>query len=445
MRCRREHPALPVFRGNDDDTRKLSAAWLIDSCGWKGHRDGDAGVAASHALVLVNHGHATGAQLLDLARRIADSVQRTLRRRAGTRTAHHRRDVVSAPPHHAHPHPRAALLMLGSTVFFGLMAVAIRLASETLHTFEIAFFRNFFGLVAALPLLLRHGPGLLRTTQLPRYFLRCVIGVRVDALRLLGDRPPAAGAGDLAVVFDAAVRHHRRGVCARRARARAPLGRGDRRLHRRAGDRAPGQRRLHRRHAGRGARRRCSAASSRSRSSSCRAPNLPTASCSTPTLLWVPLSLVPALFVWEWPQGITWLWVVAAGVLGTGGHMLWTRALQAGRRLRADADQLHAAAAGRGARLVAVRRSARPLDRARRRRSSSAPTPTSPIARRNWRAARRPTRADRGRQAGRMTQRGLLGDVVPRLPRPQRAVEHQPYTPTAQTSAAAQPARMSDG
>ena len=69
------HDALPVFRGNDEGTRKLSAAWMIDQCGWKGHRDGDAGVAASHALVLVNHGHATGLQLLDLARRIADSVR----------------------------------------------------------------------------------------------------------------------------------------------------------------------------------------------------------------------------------------------------------------------------------------------------------------------------------------------------------------------------------
>ena len=48
------------------------------------------------------------------------------------------------------------------------------------------------------------------------------------------------------------------------------------------------------------------------------------------TLLWVPMSLVPALLVWEWPQGITWLWVIAAGVLGTGGHMLWTRALKLG-------------------------------------------------------------------------------------------------------------------
>ena len=69
------YPAMPLFRGSSDDTRKLSAAWLIDQCGWKGHRDGDTGVSAEHALVLVNHGHASGLQLLELARRIAASVQ----------------------------------------------------------------------------------------------------------------------------------------------------------------------------------------------------------------------------------------------------------------------------------------------------------------------------------------------------------------------------------
>lgn len=82
-----EHPALPVFplapfpadaAAHGVETaiarRKLSAAWLIDACGWKGHRDGDAGVSGSHALVLVNHGQASGMQLLDLARRIAASV-----------------------------------------------------------------------------------------------------------------------------------------------------------------------------------------------------------------------------------------------------------------------------------------------------------------------------------------------------------------------------------
>jgi UDP-N-acetylmuramate dehydrogenase len=47
---------------------------MIEQCGWKGFREGDAGVAATHALVLVNHGTATGAQLLTLARRIAGSV-----------------------------------------------------------------------------------------------------------------------------------------------------------------------------------------------------------------------------------------------------------------------------------------------------------------------------------------------------------------------------------
>lgn len=73
-----EHPALPLFASGDADTRKLSAAWLIDACGWKGHRidhgSGDAGVSPDHALVLVNHGRATGRELFDLARRIADSV-----------------------------------------------------------------------------------------------------------------------------------------------------------------------------------------------------------------------------------------------------------------------------------------------------------------------------------------------------------------------------------
>ncbi len=67
-------PELPVFPAEQDDKRKVSAAWMIESCGWKGFREGDAGVAPSHALVLVNHGNASGAELLALARRISASV-----------------------------------------------------------------------------------------------------------------------------------------------------------------------------------------------------------------------------------------------------------------------------------------------------------------------------------------------------------------------------------
>jgi UDP-N-acetylmuramate dehydrogenase len=68
-------PGVPVFPGPDASLRKLSAAWLIEQTGWKGFRDGDAGVSAQHALVLVNHGNATGPQLLDLARRVVASVR----------------------------------------------------------------------------------------------------------------------------------------------------------------------------------------------------------------------------------------------------------------------------------------------------------------------------------------------------------------------------------
>ncbi|MFT4256421.1 MAG: UDP-N-acetylmuramate dehydrogenase [Pseudoxanthomonas sp.] len=70
-----QNAGIPVFPSGDAATRKLSAAWLIEQAGWKGFREGDAGVSADHALVLVNHGNATGAQLLSLARRIAASVQ----------------------------------------------------------------------------------------------------------------------------------------------------------------------------------------------------------------------------------------------------------------------------------------------------------------------------------------------------------------------------------
>ena len=69
-----EHPDLPSYPSGDPATRKLSAAWLIDRCGWKGRREGDAGIAPTHALVLVNHGQASGAQLLDIARRVAADV-----------------------------------------------------------------------------------------------------------------------------------------------------------------------------------------------------------------------------------------------------------------------------------------------------------------------------------------------------------------------------------
>lgn len=67
-------PGLPVFGANDDSLRKVSAAWLIEQCGLKGYRCGDAAVSEQHALVLVNHGRASGREVFELARQVAVRV-----------------------------------------------------------------------------------------------------------------------------------------------------------------------------------------------------------------------------------------------------------------------------------------------------------------------------------------------------------------------------------
>ena len=63
-------PSYPAPAG----ARKIPAAWLIEQCGWKGKRIGDAGTFDKQPLVLVNHGNATGRQILDLAKSIEEDV-----------------------------------------------------------------------------------------------------------------------------------------------------------------------------------------------------------------------------------------------------------------------------------------------------------------------------------------------------------------------------------
>ena len=66
-------PELPVYK-EKSGFAKLSAAWLIEKCGWKGKRHGDAGVHEKQALVIVNHGKATGRQIVELSENIKRSV-----------------------------------------------------------------------------------------------------------------------------------------------------------------------------------------------------------------------------------------------------------------------------------------------------------------------------------------------------------------------------------
>lgn len=76
QRIRASHPGVVAYPQADGDV-KLAAGWLIEQAGWKGYRDGDAGVHRLQSLVLVNYGQATGEQLHGLARKIqADVLER---------------------------------------------------------------------------------------------------------------------------------------------------------------------------------------------------------------------------------------------------------------------------------------------------------------------------------------------------------------------------------
>lgn len=70
---KQQHPDVVAY-AQADGQMKLAAGWLIERAGWKGFRDGDAGVHKLQALVLVNHGSATGLQLYALAQRIQKDI-----------------------------------------------------------------------------------------------------------------------------------------------------------------------------------------------------------------------------------------------------------------------------------------------------------------------------------------------------------------------------------
>jgi len=218
--------------------------------------------------------------------------------------------------------------MLASTAFFGLMAVVIRLASATLPTFEIAFFRNLFGLLALLPILL-HGGATLRTRQLPRYLLRSVIGIgsMLAGFWAIGHLPLSQAISlsysTPLFVTIAAVLWLGEQVRWRRWAA-VIIGFIGVLVIVRPGSSSFTAGSL--------------VAVAAALLSAVVAIQIKQLSRVDPAdtivfytyLFWVPLSLIPALFVWEWPHGITWLWLVCIGLAGTGGQLLWTRALRLG-------------------------------------------------------------------------------------------------------------------
>ncbi|MES2881942.1 MAG: UDP-N-acetylmuramate dehydrogenase [Bacteroidota bacterium] len=70
-----KHPGVIGFPVGENHF-KLAAGWLIEQCGWKGYRKGDAGCYAKQALVLVNYGNANGEEIFELSELILQSVKK---------------------------------------------------------------------------------------------------------------------------------------------------------------------------------------------------------------------------------------------------------------------------------------------------------------------------------------------------------------------------------
>ncbi|MBD8635376.1 DMT family transporter [Stenotrophomonas sp. WHRI 8082] len=219
--------------------------------------------------------------------------------------------------------------MLGSTLSFGFMALAIRYATAYVPTQEVAFFRNAFGLVALLPMLMRPGRTPLKTQQLPRYFMRSVIGLAsmLCAFWALGHLPMAQAISlsysTPLFVTIAAVLWLGETVRMRRWAA-VVIGFIGVLVIVRPGTGSFSAGSLV-----------AVAAAVLSSIVAIQIKQLTRVDSADTVVFytyvfWVPLSLIPALFVWVWPTGIAWLWLALTGVLGTLGQLLWTRALRLG-------------------------------------------------------------------------------------------------------------------
>jgi drug/metabolite transporter (DMT)-like permease len=229
----------------------------------------------------------------------------------------------------------AAMAMIVASLFFASLSAVVRHLGETLHPFEVTFFRNLCGLAFMLPWLIRHGVAGLHTRRLWLYGWRSGLGLVSmlcsftsltllpfeQAIALSFTTPLFATLG-AALVLGETVRSRRwiatiAGFLGVLIMLRPGI---DRPLAESLALSGPGLGALLAVAAAM-----CSAVVtlivkdlSRTEPSD--------AIVTYMVLLLTPMSLIPALPVWQWPPLILWPWIIAMGAFGSFGHMCYVRA-----------------------------------------------------------------------------------------------------------------------
>ena len=206
------------------------------------------------------------------------------------------------------------------------MSALIRLGSEQLHAFQIAFFRNLFGLLFMVPWLLRTGRTALHTKRIGLYWLRAILGVMTMlaffwtlTIMPLAEAVSLSFTAPLFVTVGAAL------ILGEQVRLRrwsaTLVGFLGTLIILRPGFESVSLPAIVALLAA------ATMAASVLIIKSLSQTEASNAIVTYMVLMMTPLSLLPALFVWQWPTFWIWLLMIALGGCGTAGHLLFTRAM----------------------------------------------------------------------------------------------------------------------
>ncbi len=217
--------------------------------------------------------------------------------------------------------------MLGAMTCFATMSVFIRFSSEQVHVLEVVFFRNFLALLLMTPWLARQGIGVMKTGRLGLYTTRAVLNVfgmaagftavtmitLAEATALSFTAPLFATLGAVLILGEI--------VRIRRITALV-IGFAGMLIVLRPG---------------------LTEISTGALLALVNALSIaltilivkrltetesPATIVTYMALLQTPLALIPAVFVWTWPEPMTWIWLFCLAITGTVGHLLYTQAIK---------------------------------------------------------------------------------------------------------------------